>query len=302
MPVSLLQQIFPHYHEIVVAMLSSLQFCRPVEPALLANISTNLSPESATSDELLYFPALVSAERPGDLSIIEGFGWCMYCTNCHQCLTQRCQNAILLDSIYKHCLSYPTPPDLEHPNEELLCKLCRSCMVWKNGIHWMMKEGTEAMVQFSEENRCVSLLVSSNQECPAKSLELHNFVIDTIRSKQKELCSTVKVHEFLISPSELSHVSEQSFSELTMFAMEDVAISLQDMEQFVCDTKREKRISLELLLHFDPYKVLPPTVVQQLFASDKWSEPVPASFFAGKNPLVSVLSGRYVRSSQWKVT
>ena len=286
-PVSLLRQIFPHYREIVTAVLNSLQFCRPVEPALLANISTNLSPESASSDELLYFPALVSAERPGDLSIAEGFGWCMYCTNRHQCLTQRCQDAILLDSTYKHCLSYPTPPDLEHPNEELLRKLCRSCTVWKNGIHWTTEEGTEAIVQASDENRCISLLVSWSQDYPDKSLELRSSIIDTIRSKQKELCSTIEVHEYLISPSELRHVLERNLSQLTVFAMKDIARNIRDQKQLVFDYNRNKTISLQRLLHFDPYKVLPPTAVQQLFASDKWSEPVPASFFAGKNPLVS---------------
>ena len=86
-PVSLLHEIFPHYRDSLFAMLTSLQFCPPVEPALLTNITTNLSPESATSDQLLYFLALVNAERPGDLSITEGFGWYLYCTNRRQCLT-----------------------------------------------------------------------------------------------------------------------------------------------------------------------------------------------------------------------
>ena len=287
-PVSLLREIFQHYRDILVAMLTSLQFCRLVEPALLANIRTNLSPESATKDELFYFPALVSAERPSDLSITEGFGWCTYCTNRRQCLTQRCHDAILLDSAYDHCLLYPAPPDLEYPNEELVRKLCRSCTVWKNGIYWITDKGTQVTVQVSDENRCVSLLVSSNRECPGESLELRSSVIDTIRSKLNELCSSVEVHEYLISPSQLSHVPDCNFSELTVFAMEDVARNVRDKSPFVFDTKRRERINLEHLLHFDPYtSVLPPTAVQELFASDKWSEPVPASFFAGKIPLVS---------------
>ena len=285
--VSLLYDIFPHYHDILVAMLTSLQFCRPVALALLANIRTNLSPRSSTSDELLYFPALVCAERPGDLSITEGFGWCTYCTNPRQCLTQRCQDAILLDSAYKRCLSYPTPPDLEHPNEKLVRQLCRSCTVWKSGIYWVAEEGTEVMVQVSDEKRSVSVLVSLNQECPDESLELRSFVIDMIRSKQKELCSSVEVNEYLICPSQLSQVPDRNFSELTVFAMEDLAKTIRGKKRIVPDTKREMRISPEDLLHFNPYRVLPPTAVQQLFASDRWSEPVPASFFAGKNPLVS---------------
>ena len=286
-PVSLLHQIFPHYQEILVAMLTSLQFCRPVEPELLAQITTNLSPVSATSDQLLYFPAMVSAERPGNISIAEGFGYCMYCTNQRQCLTQHCHDALLLDTTYKYCLSMPTPPDPEDPNETLVRKLCRGCTVWNNGIHWITDEGTEAMMQFSEENHCISLLVSQNQECPTDSLELRSSLIDMIRSKQKELCSSVKVHEYLISPSELSRVPHHNFRHLTVFAMEDVVNNVRKNKHFVFDTKREKRISLEGLLHFDPHEVLPPTAMQQLFGSEKSSEPVPASFFAGKNPLVS---------------
>ena len=158
----------------------------------------------------------------------------------------------------------------------------------------MTEEGTEAMVQVSDENRCVSLLVSSNQEYPANSLELRSFVIDTIRSKQKELCSSVHVHEYIISPSHLSHVPDRNFSELTVFAMEDVARNIRGKKRVVSDCKRKETIRLEHLLHFDPYQVLPPASLEQLFSSDKWSNPVPAMFFAGKNPLVSDFFYRYM--------
>ena len=122
----------------------------------------------------------------------------------------------------------------------------------------MTDEGTEAIVQASDENCCVSLLVSLNQECPDKSLELRSSVIDTIRSRLKELCSSVQVHECRISPSQLSHVPACNFSLLTVFVMEDVARSLRNKSQFTVDFKRKQRISLEHLLHFDPYQVLPP--------------------------------------------
>ena len=292
--VSLLHQIFPHYREILVAILTSLQFCRPVDPELLAKITTNLSPESATNSQLLHFPALVSAERPDDISIAEGFGWFMYCTSPRQHLTQRCCDAILLDSTYDHCLSMPTPPDPEHSNEALVRKLCRGCRVWKNGIHWTTDEGTEAVVEVTEENHCVALLVSLNHECPTNSLELRSSVIDTIRSKQKELCSSIEVHEYLISPSELSCVPHRNLLQLTVFAMEDVAKNVRDKKRSVSDTKRKERISLEHLLHFEPYKVFPPTALKQLFGSNQSSEPIPASFFAGKNPVVSGFSDRCV--------
>ena len=73
--------------------------------------------------------------------------------------------------------------------------------------------------------------------------------------------------------------------------MEDVAISVRD-KHVVCAAMSEEEISPWHLLHYDCSKGLPPAVVQQLFASDKWHEPVPTSFFAGKNPLVSGFSDR----------
>ena len=72
-----------------------------------------------------------------------------------------------------------------------------------------------------------------------------------------------------------------------MFAMQDVARNIRDMKRFMFDSKRKEKISLKCLLHFEPNQVLPPAAVQQLFANYKWSAPVPASFFAGRNFLVS---------------
>ena len=299
-PVSLLHQIFPHYERnILVAMMTSLQFCRPVEPALLTSITTNLSPDSTTNDQYLYFPALVSVERPHCLSISKGFGWFMYCTNPRKCLTRRCIDALLLDLPYNFCLSMPALPKLEHPNEVIIRKLNRSCTVWKNGVHWTTEDGTQAMVHITEENRCVSLVVSFDQEHPADSLELRSSVIDAIRTKQKELCSTVEVHEYLISPSQLSHIPNRNFSQLTVFAMEDVTENVMQQKQFVLDVHRRERISLESLLHFHPSQVIPPAVMQQLLASKKSGEPVPAILFAGKSPQVSDVPDGCAWSSQW---
>ena len=49
-------------------------------------------------------------------------------------------------------------------------------------------------------------------------------------------------------------------------------------------------VVLELFI-IDDYEVLSPTAVEQVFASDKSSETVPASTIAGKNPVVRGLCG-----------
>ena len=63
--------------------------------------------------------------------------------------------------------------------------------------------------------------------------------------------------------------------------MEEVAKSIRGKNKFVFNTELKQRISLECILGFGPYQVFPFTMVLQVFASDKSTEPLPASFLLG---------------------
>ena len=194
--------------------------------------------------------------------------------------------------------------------------------MWKNGIHWTTENGIEAMVHITEENHCVSFAVSLDEEFPSKSLELCSSLITKILTMKKELCPSVDVIEYLISPSHLSLLFEKTLSQLTVFEMKDVARCILCRNRFVLDVKGKDRISAAALISTDPYLILRPTTVQELFDSNKLTELVPAglleevqhhiqeifvpenstyeslqkqlnkmSIFAGRNPLVSMSDG-----------
>ena len=285
---------------------------------MLASVSTNLSPESVCSKQLLYFPALVTVDRPSYLSVPADFGWCAYCRNRRKFLTRRYQDSVLLDMAYCFCKSTPTPPELER-KDEAIRKLDRSCKVWKNGIHWTTEDGIQAMVQFTEENRCILFSLSWNKECAAKCLSLRSSVIALILAKKSEHCPSVDVTEYLISPSCISQIPRKHLSHLTVFELKDVARCELLRGKFVLDVNQKEKISPPSLLFSDPYLALSPAVVQQLFDGDKSNELVPVtlltiirqnigeifvpensthqslqkqlnmmSVFAGRNPLVSV--------------
>ena len=324
-PLSNLQQFFPNYDSnILVAFMISLQFCRPINSKVLARVTTNMSPDSVTTDQLFYFPALVRVERSHNFSISKGLGWSVYCPNRRKFLTRRFQDSLLLDIAYTFCNPIPTPPELEHPDEAGR-KLDRRCTVWKNGIHWTTENGIEAMVHITEENRCVSFVVSFNQAIPYKSLELCSSLIDKILTMKKELCPSVDIIEYLVSPSHLSLLFGRTLSQLTVFEMKDVSRCILLRNQFVLDVKGKERISAAALISTDPYLILRPTTVQELFESNKSTELVPAclleeirhhiqeifipqnstygslqkqlnkmSIFAGRNPLVSMSDGMQV--------
>ena len=278
MPLSHLHAIFPHYNrEILIAFLTSLQFCRPLDPTVLASINTNLSPETGTSEQLFYFPALVSAERESSLSIPTGYGYCAYCTNPHKCLTPRFNDSLFLELAYSSCGSIPTPPKLEDPDQAAINKLNRSCKVWKNGIYWSTDDGIQAMVQVTEENRCISLSLSIDEECSSSWLKLRSFLTEFILSKSKKHCPMVDFTEYFISPSQLGLLSEKNLSKLTIFEMKNVSRNALLRSKFVRDVNQKERISPRSLLLADPYLVLHPTLVQELFDPKKTNELVPSS-------------------------
>ena len=66
-PVSNLHKVFPDYNsEMLVGFLTSLDFCRPVDPSVLQYTNLQTTPSHSTAD-LLFFPGLVQSERPDSL-------------------------------------------------------------------------------------------------------------------------------------------------------------------------------------------------------------------------------------------
>ena len=86
-----LHKVFPDYNsEMLVGFLTSLDFCRPVDPSVLQYTNLQTTPSHSTAD-LLFFPGLVQSERPDSL-VQQGaleFGWCLKCMDLHEFLKVR---------------------------------------------------------------------------------------------------------------------------------------------------------------------------------------------------------------------
>ena len=107
-PVSNLHKVFPNYNsEMIVGFLTSLEFCRPVDPSVLqyTNLQTTLSHSTA---DLLFFPGLIQSERPDSLVQQFGaleFGWCLKCMDPHEFLSSRFLHILLLSVAYEFPLA-----------------------------------------------------------------------------------------------------------------------------------------------------------------------------------------------------
>ena len=214
-------------------------------------------------DAFLFFPSLVNTEPPLDISITNGISWCLWCPDQYQFLTTHFLRVLLLRLAYTFCL--PRSDIGSIVRDDHIGGLARQCSVWKNGIYWLDEEAIEVLVEVSELNRCVLLLVSYEKETHAAHLKLRSTLIRTIISIQQEICPTVNVKECLVSPNQLLKLRKCNLSQLTVYPIQNVAKAcVQGKPYIVADitpntmsnNKEERIIETDTLLLGDPYQVI----------------------------------------------
>ena len=308
-PIATLEELFPQYSsEMLVGCLESMEFCHPVGTSTLqaTNLkATSSSPPSGANH--LFFPSLVKEHRPGDLPSPR-FGWCLGCSDPHQFFSNRFLHVLLLR------LAFTFPLASKHlPPSSSLCGLERQCEVWQNGICWKSVSGVSTIVEIVDLNRWVIVLVSEKTREAAQTCS--SVIIDL----QHQLCSPlVTTCECLISPSLLDRYPFDALPDTDLFDLPTVARSMLLHHKLLLDRKEGKNeFSTDEALSCEPYYLLQPSSVCQLFNQSMASQPVPDpllqevlsycqlphqkprdhnelrecvnkhSIFAGRNPLVS---------------
>ena len=204
----------------------------------------------------------MNTEPPLDISITNGIGWCLWCSDQYQFLTTHFLRVLLLRLAYTFCL--PQSDIGSIVRDDHIGGLARRCSVWKNGIYWLDEEAIKIVVEVNELNRCVLLLVSYEKETHVAHLKLRSTLIRTIISIQQEICSTVDVKECLVSPNQLLELRKCNLSQLTLYPIQNVAKAcalgrpyvVADITSNRLSNNEEERIKTNALLLGDPYQVI----------------------------------------------
>ena len=260
-PLLALKETFPNHNtDMLVGFLRSLQFCHMIESSTLGDLETNISASIPLPlDELLFFPALVSAEPPTDIKIENGLGWCLWCPDPNQFLSTRFLHVLLLCLAYIYCLCPRRKPGIINETNPAVQKLTRRCTVWTNGIYW--KNKFEVVVEVSEHNRCVTVL-TSNKEME-ESRHVFNSVIKKVLSLKEQFCSCTS-DEYMIAPDQVSTACTLEVCKRTLYSIEDVAVAvlaktiIMDTDGIAVDVK-------EIVGNNDPYLHIAPLVTKALF-------------------------------------
>ena len=311
-PIATLEELFPQYSsEMLVGCLESMEFCHPVDPSALQTTNlkvTLLSLPSGTNH--LFFPSLITEDQPGDLPSPR-FGWCLGCSDPHQFFSNRFLHVLLL----RLAFTFPLASKKRSLSRSLR-GLERQCEVWQNGICWKSVSGVSTIVEIIDLNRWVIVLVSEKSR---EAAETCSSVIRMILDLQHQLCSAiVTTCECLISPSLLDRYPFDALPDTDLFDLPTVARSMLLHHKLLLDRKKGKNeFSTDEALSCEPYYLLQPSSVCQLFNQSMARKPVPDpllqevlrycqqphqkpqdykelrecvnkhSIFAGRNPLVS---------------
>ena len=227
-PQSILANILPE--NITKECLVQLQYCQEISHAE-AHVFPSLKVSDSTDQSFLFFPALCSADKsevewvtPPDLSY--GIGWQARCTDPCDYLSPRFHHVLMLRLIVEFTLSAHLPADQVSSGSPDLSHFQRRCTVWKTGVHWLMEEGVECMVELAGANREVVVLTKSTKDRAENRAAVFNDIVSCVMEAKTEFCHSVRLEFFLLdSTSEADYHSADN-----LFAMRDVERVLTSAE------------------------------------------------------------------------
>ena len=269
MLVSALAKLFPNHNtKMLICFLISLQFCHQVNSRSVNNIANNIPSEEPVNEDTkyLFFPALINEERPSPLfNTTDGFGWCLWCPDPQQFLPIRFLHTLLHLLAYTRCL----PPDNTGiiKTNIVVEELYRDCTMWKNGIYWKDENDIEVMVEVTEHNRCVTILVSHSTSL--KSYEIRTSLIKEVLSLKNKICSC-EVQQFVIPPGNVNDVIDKEQRHRILYSLRKVALAvIIKCPIGDANNKTAKRVDVRSVVgKKEPYLCIAPIVIEALFTDN----------------------------------
>ena len=260
--------------DMILCVLTAFEFCQKMKDSFTLSLITNSDPAAMTtsdesSESYYFFPALVQVEHPTDVWQNSGpgqyqCGWCLQCSKKGHYLTPRFLHVLLLRLAFSFALA---PDNLQQ--EEASPVLRQRCAVWKNGVQWLDQDGVETVVEVSEQNKLVLLLMLCPEGEEMACVQLRSLLISKILDLKDKLCPGVSTTELLIDPSNLFSYPLPSSSELTLYTMADQIVkAVREHKLFAVDRTGRRKMKLVDALHFESYLGMHKQLIDQLFDKD----------------------------------
>ena len=188
LPDDILREILPPY--ITKQCLIYLQYCHEIKYEDIG-VFPSLEQQKTPNQSLVFFPVFCSLDKNSvSLNIPCGLtysiGWLARCTDLFDYFPSRFLHVLLLRLVFRFTLSAPSQniassasPDHSH--------FQRRCTMWKTGVHWLMMEGVECMVELVDGSKGVVIITKSKEDMAENCVHVFNRIFSCVMEAKAEL-------------------------------------------------------------------------------------------------------------------
>ena len=242
LPKALLDKILPEY--ITKECLVQLQYCQEISHKDVSAFPS--LPQSGSSHQsFLFFPALCSANKsdvawttPPGLSY--GIGWLARCADasCDH-FPSRFLHVLLLRLVFRFTLQVPTQPQTPSASSPDHSHLTRRCAMWNSGVHWLMEEGVECMVELVDDKKGIAVVTKSEEDQVENCISIFNRIVSCVMEAKAEFCYSIRPQFFLLDPT----TSADYLHKDNLFALSEVESVLNEGKDVVISVTGNMRLN-----------------------------------------------------------
>ena len=242
LPKAFLDKILPQY--ITKECLVQLQYCQEISHKDVSAFPS--LPQSCSSDKsFLFFPALCSANKsdvtwttPPGLSY--GIGWLARCDDASfDHFPSRFLHVLLLRLVFRFTLQVPTQQQTPSASSPDHSHLTRRCAMWNSGVHWLMEEGVECMVELVDDKKGIAVVTKSEEDQVENCISVFNKIISCVMEAKSEFCYSIRPQFFLLDPT----TSADYLHKDNQFALCDVMRVLNEGKDVVISITGNMRLN-----------------------------------------------------------
>ena len=244
----ILQKVFGNYHTTNITS-KSRSICGPSEDSSENTGESDPSVHITASDSsLLFFPALLKGIQRSSMnwfgkeSYTSCKGWYIECSREYDYFPPRFLHVLLLRLAFNFTL--PVCNTKKGKNVDI-CS--RRCIMWKSGIHWLMKTDVECVVEVVKQSKGVVVMIKSEREFDADCSCTFSEIVGKVLEVKQEFCHSLIAKEYLIHPDDMSQDIIPSFKDLHLFDMKEVKEALTENQRAVVSADGQRILPLSRL-------------------------------------------------------
>ena len=246
-PESIISTVLKLPDHITKEYLVQLQYCQEFSHADVG-LDYSITQNMELSNVLLYFPALCQLEIkyanwPHDPALNFSIGWFAKCIGKLDYFPPRYLHVLLLRLTFIFALPVSTTPTSDLDISICLQDQNCHCTMWKKGIHWLMKEGVECIVEVVNGNKGVVVVVKSRKQHIYQCIHMLTQIANVVTEAKTEFCNSVSLRHYIMKSDDPLSCNDED----KLYDVHLIKSAIENKDEVVLSVSGRQTLTLESL-------------------------------------------------------